>query len=259
MFAGLLTACASDDAAPGTDDSTDRTDAPLSGSSSAVEGGDANEAGDGGSDEVVLPADVGTGTPDGAGDDSTADDAAEHTGTATGGDGTQSGVVDDPPGSDEIRRRSPEAVGDGDPPRGVGTSIVEITDSDGEVCRVCMWHADEGSERSSGLMGVRDLGEPVGMAFAWDAPTSGRFYMFSTPTPLSIAWFSPDGAFLSETDMEPCLDETSANCERYATTGEYTLAIEMFQGELAKVGIGPGSTARVVAVSESDTCPQAVV
>ena len=114
----------------------------------------------------------------------------------------------------------------------------------------CMWLADTTDERSQGLRGVDDLGGPVGMAFAFDPPATGNFFMFETPTPLSIAWFDPTGSFLSATDMRPCLDEASSRCERYGTTGPYTLAIEMFQGELGKIGIGPGSTAAVVAVTE---------
>lgn len=150
-----------------------------------------------------------------------------------------------------VTTRSADAVGDGSPPQDVGTAIIRITDADGNVCEVCMWHADEADERSTGLMGVLDLDVPIGMAFAWDAPTSGNFFMFNTPTPLSIAWFAPDGSYLSEADMAPCDTDDSSTCERYGTTGEYTLAIEMFQGELGKVGIGPGSRAEVVKLPEA--------
>lgn len=157
-----------------------------------------------------------------------------------------------------VTTRSPDAVGDGAPPQDVGTAIVRITDADGNTCEVCMWLADEAGERSTGLMGVFDLDRPIGMAFAWDAPTSGNFFMLNTPTPLSIAWFAADGSYVSETDMEPCITDDSSSCERYGAGGEYTLAIEMFQGELGKVGIGPGSRAEIVKLPEPGTeniCP----
>ncbi len=149
-----------------------------------------------------------------------------------------------------VATRSPDAVGDGSPPEDVGTAIIRITDAEGNVCDVCMWHADEATERSTGLMGVLDLGQPIGMAFAWDAPTSGNFFMLNTPTPLSIAWFAPDGSYLNETDMAPCITDDASTCQRYGAAGEYTLAIEMFEGQLGKVGIGPGSRAEVVKLPE---------
>jgi uncharacterized protein len=177
---------------------------------------------------------------------------------------TTSAVADDVADRSEIPptkgviTRSPDATGDGSPPQDVGTAIVRITDADGNVCEVCMWLADDASERSTGLMGVYDLGQSIGMAFAWDAPTSGNFFMFNTPTPLSIAWFAPDGSYVSEADMAPCITDDSSTCERYGADGEYMLAIEMFQGELGKVGIGPGSRAEVVKLSDpadEATCP----
>lgn len=146
----------------------------------------------------------------------------------------------------EVVTRSPDAVGEGVRPEGFGTALVRITAADGTVCDVCLWHAQDSSQRGRGLMGVTDLGEPVGMAFTWDNPLEGAFVMIGTPTPLSIAWFAADGAHVAETDMEPCLIDDTAACERYRPDGSYTLAIEMFQGELAKVGIGPGSRAEIL-------------
>jgi uncharacterized membrane protein (UPF0127 family) len=119
---------------------------------------------------------------------------------------------------------------------------------------MCLWLADDDEERSQGLMGVTDLGVPVGMVFVWDEPIDGRFFMLNTPTPLSIAWFDPSGVFLSATDMEPCITEDSATCERYGAGGSYDLAIEMFQGQLGVVGIGQGSQVELLPGSESAEC-----
>lgn len=140
-------------------------------------------------------------------------------------------------------------------PEGFTTTTVRITTPDGEVCEVCMWLADDAAERGRGLMGVTDLGDAAGMAFVFDRPTTGSFYMFQTVTPLSIAWFAPDGGIVSTTDMEPCAFTDSAACERFAAGGQFDLAIEVFQGDLASVGIVAGSTADIVAGTEAETCP----
>jgi len=154
----------------------------------------------------------------------------------------------------EVRTRSDDAVGDGVRPEGVGTVTARITSADGQICDVCLWLASEPEQRHRGLMGVTDLGDPVGMAFVWEAPTSGNFFMFGTPTPLSIAWFSPNGDFVTEADMDPCLTEDPSTCERYGPGVEYDLAIEMLDGELDEVGIGIGSSVELLAGTESPTC-----
>lgn len=146
-------------------------------------------------------------------------------------------------------------------PDGFTTAIVEITKADGTVCEVCMWLADTADERGRGLMGVTSLGTPEGMAFLWDEPTAGSFFMFRTVTPLSIAWFGPPdgaagGALVSTADMEPCLAENSAACERFVSGGDYVLALEVFQGDLESIGITQGATARLVGNTEAADCPR---
>jgi uncharacterized membrane protein (UPF0127 family) len=140
-------------------------------------------------------------------------------------------------------------------PVGFTTAMAEITKADGEVCEVCMWLADSATERGQGLMGVTSLGTPDGMAFVWEQPTSGAFFMFQTVTPLSIAWFGADGSLVSTADMEPCLAERSGACERFPPEGAYVLAIEVFQGDLASIGITDGATARLLPGTEATDCP----
>ncbi len=144
-------------------------------------------------------------------------------------------------------------------PEGFTTVTVEVTKADGEVCEVCMWLADNSAERGQGLMGVTSLGQADGMAFVWDEPTMGSFFMFRTIVPLSIAWFAPTtgddgGALVSTADMAPCTSEDSEQCERYPSSGEFTLAIEVLQGDLASIGIGAGASARVVPGTEAASC-----
>ena len=107
---------------------------------------------------------------------------------------------------------------------------------------------------------LTELGDAVGMAFRFDEARIGTFYMFQTPTPLSIAWFDAPvaragGALVSTADMEPCVSKNSTECERFSAEGDYVLAIEVFQGDLASIGITAGSTARLLPGTESTNCP----
>ena len=140
-------------------------------------------------------------------------------------------------------------------PEGFTTITARITEPDGEQCDVCLWLADTPQERSRGLMGVTDLGDAVGMAFVFDEPTTGAFYMFETPTPLSIAWFAPGGEYVASTDMEPCLDEPEGGCPLYGPATDYDLALEVFQGDLDELGVGPGARLELVAGTEAARCP----
>ncbi len=143
----------------------------------------------------------------------------------------------------------------GQQPEGFTTIQARITESDGEVCEVCLWLADDATERGRGLMGVTDLGDAVGMAFRFDEPTSGSFYMFQTPTPLSIAWFASDGSHVGSADMDPCLDTPAGECALYSPGAEYDLAIEVFEGGLEPLGLVSGSSVELIEGSEADRCP----
>jgi hypothetical protein len=65
--------------------------------------------------------------------------------------------------------------------------------------------------------------------------------MFQTVTPLSIAFFDSKGEFVSSTDMAPCRSSISDECPVYSAAGQYRDAIEVPQGTLGDLGIGPGS------------------
>jgi uncharacterized membrane protein (UPF0127 family) len=147
--------------------------------------------------------------------------------------------------------------GEGQQPEGFTTIRALITEPDGDVCEVCLWLADDAAERGRGLMGVTDLGDAVGMAFRFDEPTAGSFYMFQTPTPLSIAWFSPDGSHVGSADMDPCLDTPAGECPLYSPGAEYDLAIEVFRGGLGSLGLVEGSNVELIEGSEASLCPSA--
>jgi uncharacterized membrane protein (UPF0127 family) len=170
-------------------------------------------------------------------------------------------AVDTPNGAGRPAESSPPGPsttaipGTGRQPEGFTTIRAQVTDADGEVCEICLWLADDGDERRRGLMGVTDLGDAAGMAFRFDEPTSSTFWMFDTPTPLSIAWFAPDGHQVGSADMSPCIDTESSACPSYSPGSDYDLAIEVFAGGLEGLGLGPGSRVELLDGTESERCP----
>jgi len=170
-------------------------------------------------------------------------------------------LAPDAPGAaptDGVTTTEDEGASSGVQPDGFTTIQARITESNGDVCEVCLWLADDSDERSRGLMGVTDLGDAVGMAFVFEDSRLGRFWMFQTPTPLSIAWFAGGGEQLvGIADMDPCVRVPTGWCERYSPESGYDLAIEVFQGGLEAIGIAAGSSVQLIAGSEADRCPVA--
>jgi uncharacterized membrane protein (UPF0127 family) len=177
----------------------------------------------------------------------------EPSGTAPLDTGVPDPDVTDPDATDHDVTVPPSDVA-GRQPEGFTTVTARITDADGEECDVCLWLADSGDERGRGLMGVTDLGDAVGMAFVFEQPLLGSFYMFQTPTPLSIAWFDSDGEIVGNAEMEPCLDTPAGECPLYAPDDEYDLAIEAFAGGLEPLGIGEGARVVLLDGTESEQC-----
>jgi len=106
----------------------------------------------------------------------------------------------------------------------------------------CLLLAATVAQQDRGLMQVTDpkLGGYDGMLFRFDHDTTVRFYMRNTPMPLSIAWIASDGHFVSSTDMPPCEDRDG--CPTFGAAAPYRVAIEVPQGGLGRLGIGPGAT-----------------
>ena len=88
-------------------------------------------------------------------------------------------------------------------------------------------------------MGRRSLDGHDGMLFVFPADTDVSFYMRDTPLPLSVAWFAADGTFVASADLDPCPDRPG--CKLYAPQRSYRTALEVARGDLARLGIGPGS------------------
>ena len=122
---------------------------------------------------------------------------------------------------------------------------LRITAADGSVHESCVLLAESEADRARGLMDVDSLGGYDGMIFRFGAPTAAQFYMFHTRLPLSVAFFDGDGAFVSARDMAPCTAAAGSDCPVYGADRRYTDALEVVQGGLGALGIGPGARVAV--------------
>ncbi len=89
-------------------------------------------------------------------------------------------------------------------------------------------------QRQKGLMHRRDLATHEGMLFVFEEPQPQCFWMRNTPTALTIAFVTDDGAIVNLADMKP-FDEAS-----HCSTAPVRFVLEMNQGWFAKRGIKPG-------------------
>lgn len=125
---------------------------------------------------------------------------------------------------------------------GFESILVRITGTDGSFADFCALLADDAESRQQGLMDRTDLAGHDGMVFRSESPTTGRFYMYRTRMPLSIAWFDETGTYITATQMEPCPDDDPATCPRYGPDRPYLHALEVPQGRLGAMGAREGST-----------------
>jgi uncharacterized protein len=201
----LLAGCGGDG-----DDESASTSSSAGGSSSSTDG--SSSAGDTATTVSTTPGSAG--------------DVVAASGNAPAAGGAE---VDSPPG---------------DPGRtpldGFGEVAIGVRQPDGSVSGWCVLLAMTMAQRQQGLMRVEDLGGYSGMLFVFDQDSQASFYMANTPMPLSIAWFDAEGELVSTTDMDPCLDP-NANCPTFPADGPYRFALEVPQGGLGDLGIGPGS------------------
>jgi len=103
----------------------------------------------------------------------------------------------------------------------------------------CALLADTEARQNLGLMNRTDLGGYDGMIFKFNADTNVAFYMKDTPLPLSIAFFDSSGQYVSGTDMPPCIHQ--ASCPTFSAAKPYRFAIEVAQGAMPRLGVGPGT------------------
>jgi uncharacterized protein len=104
----------------------------------------------------------------------------------------------------------------------------------------CALLADNSEQHRQGLMNRTDLAGHDGMLFRFATIQNGAFWMKDTIMPLSIAYFADDGSFVTSADMEPCLNRGN-DCPSYPAGRPYRFALEVKQGGLGDLGVGPGS------------------
>lgn len=103
--------------------------------------------------------------------------------------------------------------------------------------------ADTPELRGFGLMYKRHLAAGRGMAFVFEADTSGGFWMKNTLIPLSIAFYDAAGTIVRILDMEPCEADP---CPIYDPEATYRGALEVNQGAFEGWGVEEGDTIVVV-------------
>ncbi len=120
----------------------------------------------------------------------------------------------------------------------IGFRIVGGTAAQVTAAR-CALLAETEAQQSLGLMNRRDISGYDGMLFKFASDTETTFYMKDTPLPLSIAFFDAAGQFVSTADMAPCIHQSS--CPAYSADRPYRWALEVPQGALPRLAIGPGT------------------
>jgi uncharacterized membrane protein (UPF0127 family) len=91
--------------------------------------------------------------------------------------------------------------------------------------------------RVRGLMGRSELPADQGMAFVFDQPTIGRFWMKDTLIPLSIAFWDERNRVVAILDMQPCRADP---CPTYGSDQPYVGAVEVNLGYFEDHGIEVG-------------------
>jgi len=103
----------------------------------------------------------------------------------------------------------------------------------------CALLAESAAQQNLGLMNRTDLGGYDGMLFKFATDSNAAFYMKDTPLPLSIAFFDGTGQFVSTADMAPCIHMPV--CPTFSAARPYRWALEVPQGALPRLAIGPGT------------------
>ena len=119
-------------------------------------------------------------------------------------------------------------------PLPLGTLTI-ATDSGERTFSVEIAETDDARQR--GLMWRSTLPAGEGMAFLFDSPVDGPFWMKNTRIPLTIAFWDPSGRIVDILDMEPCEAEP---CPKYPPSEPYVGAVEVNVGTLS--GVQPGDT-----------------
>jgi uncharacterized membrane protein (UPF0127 family) len=103
--------------------------------------------------------------------------------------------------------------------------------------RLTVWVAQSDRARARGLMGRRHLDPNAGMAFLFERPSDGPFWMKDTLIPLSIAFWGPDRRIVAVLEMMPCQADP---CPNYYPRVMYVGAVEATGGYFAAHAVRVG-------------------
>lgn len=118
-------------------------------------------------------------------------------------------------------------------PAGAGVTVVA-----GRSGPVAVEVADDDQERAVGLMRRAEVPVGTGMVFRYDAPSTGRYYMFDVQVPLT-AVFAREGRVVGVVDMPPCPQPQPQDCPTYGPDAPFDTVLETAPGTLAgKVDVG---------------------
>jgi uncharacterized membrane protein (UPF0127 family) len=106
--------------------------------------------------------------------------------------------------------------------------------------------ADTPEERQTGLMGRESLSPYDGMAFVWEEPVVGTFWMKDTVIPLSIAFWDDDGRIVSILDMDPCTEDP---CPTYGPDEPFVGAVEVDRGTFERHGVTTGDRVQLTVLN----------
>jgi len=101
----------------------------------------------------------------------------------------------------------------------------------------CALLADTPARQQQGMMGRRNLAGYDAMLFRFPADTTIAFYNKGVPIPISIAWFDGSGVYLAQHDLPIC-DQV---CPTVSPAAKFRYALEVTNGGLHRLGVGPGS------------------
>ena len=138
---------------------------------------------------------------------------------------------DDPAASPGV---SPTASGAVAAPAGETVQVVV-----GQAAPVTAEVADSPEERAVGLMRRPEVPLGTGMVFLYDAPSTGKFYMYDVDVPLT-AVFARGGEVVFVVDMPPCPEGTQPqDCPTYGPDAPFDTVLETAPETLrGKVAVG---------------------
>ena len=117
---------------------------------------------------------------------------------------------------------------------GRGTATISTAD---ETILLRVEIARTDVQRERGLMHRRSLAPRAGMAFLYDRPQSGGFWMKNTLIPLDIAFFDARGHIVRILRMQPCREDP---CPIYSPRVGYRGALEVNAGSFRRWQVARG-------------------